>query len=73
MLAAAAGQGKSSERLKKCDLTEIQFFRIPASSTVAPPVEQNIKSPFRAFRLTSRPHGGPNVVTGTKRLPGPPL
>lgn len=68
MLAVVAGQGKSSERLKKSDLTEIQFSRIPASSTVAPPAEQNMKSPFRTSHLTSGPHRGPGVVAGAKRL-----
>lgn len=40
------GERKVKKKKKKSDLTEIQFFRVPASSTVLLPVEQKIKSPF---------------------------
>ena len=64
MLGVEEGQRTSSERLKKkkSDLTEIQFFKIPASSTVLPPVEQKIKFPFCSL---SDQQWGPDVVKGS--------
>lgn len=59
--------GKLSEMFKeKSDLTEIQSFRIPASSAVLPPVEQKITSPFRSFHLTNGYRWGPDVVKDSK-------
>lgn len=66
MLGVGEGQGVLRERLKNGDLTEIQFCRIPASSTVLPLVEQKIKSPFCSFHLTSGYWWGPAVVKGWK-------
>lgn len=52
-----AGWGELSTRLKS-NLTEIQFFGILAFSTMLPPEEQKIKSPFCSLRLTSGCRGG---------------
>lgn len=58
---------KIDESLRS-NLTEIQFFRIRASSTMLPLDEQKIKSPFFSFHLTGTYQLGADVVKGSKHL-----